>query len=724
MADKRAFDLNTLVDQANAFMLADRSGLSEAQKIFISNIITKSILQIFDNSGTELTATNTQDAIKEVLEMIQTRTRWMGVWDESTQYYLNDMVRANTWLMVAVSPLPTIGVSPVPIPEDNPYFVIDLATSQTWETVATTSWFYTGLRAETIPEPHIIVGGRVWLQNTSGIRQVITLSLIDENGDSKELASKIYEDGSVTTTGWENVLLSNPILVYPGQQYEVGLFTESLGGETMLHQDSWIYNGVNNNPSNVYYGSATQSSSATVLYIHEYSVTSQLIDFSNMLSGDIITQSSGSSEWAFELNSVPVKNAINTEVWEFTGTYLYKIGEIDSGTTIDYEFVRPGGGALSYVKITNGLSTFPNFSGRLDTLPTNDVYGIDFYIDDIYQNTDWNIMSNFGGSNGSGGTIGDTTITVNYIPVSFSNSPTSSPIILEKGKYYSIRSTAGEVTCKLPLAPDATNRVRIYISDSSTNDIIISGNGKTINGTSSVTFSSSSNRAIIEFIYNIVDGEWKAYILNSSGGGGASSWEDLTDVTTKIGNAGLIPKVSDDESLIEFTPYTHDQVSSVYGLDVSTWENEEVRPLGARKDTGTGLAVPENVVPVVDVYDIDAADKAYLEDENNWLDVNGDPLSTISPGFGIQGNRYSTSNWVFECAVDGLWLRYPGGIAYIDIYIDDSVIIALLINTGNWTGSIYSGTAIDGAKKGQRYIGDNYVFEFYDDNLPCRVARI
>lgn len=396
MADKRTFDLSALVDQASAYILADRDDLAEAQKLFLVNVITQATLQIFAPGTSGLTSTNTQDAIKELVSIVKNRMQWQGVWDDTRQYYNNDVVRADTWLMIATVDTPAIGVSPIPTPVNEPYYAINLGESPIWETVNTTSWFYTGLRAVNNVGPKLIVGGRAWLQNTANIRQLVVLSLIDSDGDSNELGSKVFEDGDVTVTGWAQIMLPSPVIVYQHQVYEIGLFTESLGGETILFNDSWVYNGVNNSPTNVYYGSATQSSSATTLYIHQYSFTgSGPYDFSTMQAEDIITQTSGSSEWAFELSTAPTYSS-NADVWQFTGAYLYKIGEINSGLTVDYEFLRPGGGSLDYVKITDGLTGFDNFTGYLDTLPTNDAYGVDFYLDDIYQNPQWDIMSHYG----------------------------------------------------------------------------------------------------------------------------------------------------------------------------------------------------------------------------------------------------------------------------------------------------------------------------------------
>ena len=154
------------------------------------------------------------------------------------------------------------------------------------------------------------------------------------------------------------------------------------------------------------------------------------------------------------------------------------------------------------------------------------------------------------------------------------------------------------------------------------------------------------------------------------------------------------------------------------------------------KHTFNQIAISENKVllggeagqgtegDTVDVYAISAAHKAFLETENNWI-VSGEPVANINAGFGLQGNRYSTVNWSYECYADGFWLRTPTGVAYLDVYSAVTAEAILLIeNTANWTSKVYTGPAITGVKKGARHYDDDYFFEFVDDNLPIRVSRV
>lgn len=153
------------------------------------------------------------------------------------------------------------------------------------------------------------------------------------------------------------------------------------------------------------------------------------------------------------------------------------------------------------------------------------------------------------------------------------------------------------------------------------------------------------------------------------------------------------------------------------------------------KHTFNQIAIAENKVllggesgrgtegDTVDVYDISAANKSFLETENNWI-VLGEPVANINAGFGIQGNRYSTVNWSYECYADGFWFRTPTGVAYLDVYSAVTpTAITLIENTVNWTSKVYTGTAITGVKKGARHYDNDYFFEFVDDNLPIRVLR-
>lgn len=153
------------------------------------------------------------------------------------------------------------------------------------------------------------------------------------------------------------------------------------------------------------------------------------------------------------------------------------------------------------------------------------------------------------------------------------------------------------------------------------------------------------------------------------------------------------------------------------------------------KHTFNQIAITENKVllggesgrgtegDTVDVYDISAANKSFLETENNWI-VLGEPVANINTGFGLQGNRYSTVNWSYECYADGFWLRTPTGVAYLDVYNAVTATAKTLIeNTSNWTAKVYTGAAITDVKKGTRHYNDDYFFEFVDDNLPIRVLR-
>lgn len=55
--------------------------------------------------------------------------------------------------------------------------------------------------------------------------------------------------------------------------------------------------------------------------------------------------------------------------------------------------------------------------------------------------------------------------------------------------------------------------------------------------------------------------------------------------------------------------------------------------------------------------------------------------------------------------------------------LSDATAIALLINTSNWTGNTYTGTAIAATFEGQYYRNATYYFFAYSDNDWIRVTR-
>lgn len=157
-------------------------------------------------------------------------------------------------------------------------------------------------------------------------------------------------------------------------------------------------------------------------------------------------------------------------------------------------------------------------------------------------------------------------------------------------------------------------------------------------------------------------------------------------------------------------------------VDVSTWKSGEERPIGAMKDPTTGEPVFAPNIEVVDVYSISAAYKAALETESNWI-VGGLPQPFWVTGWGLQGMRHQNNNYMYECIEDNKWIRYPL-VAILDVYAVPGTEVTKLTTAGNWTGVNYTGTALVGCYKGMRHVSTTHVYEFYDDNLPCRTVRV
>jgi hypothetical protein len=193
---------------------------------------------------------------------------------------------------------------------------------------------------------------------------------------------------------------------------------------------------------------------------------------------------------------------------------------------------------------------------------------------------------------------------------------------------------------------------------------------------------------------------------------GVANVEDL-GVTTSLTTKKVL-KVNATGDGVDYTAYDYDQITN----KAATFTTGNIKCFDANgNDCDTEINSD-----YVDIYDLTVEQKNYLSTENNWL-VNSEPTAQINTGFGLQGNRYTTASWAYECYSDGMWVRYPAGVAYLDIYDVNSTAVTLITTSGNWTGSVYTGTAITGTKKGQRYISSTYVYEFYDDNLPCRYLR-
>jgi hypothetical protein len=63
-------------------------------------------------------------------------------------------------------------------------------------------------------------------------------------------------------------------------------------------------------------------------------------------------------------------------------------------------------------------------------------------------------------------------------------------------------------------------------------------------------------------------------------------------------------------------------------------------------------------------------------------------------------------------------------VEYLDPYgSTPSAVQALLENASNWTGKVYTGSAISGARAGMKHYDANYVYEFFSSTIPIRYAR-
>jgi hypothetical protein len=127
-----------------------------------------------------------------------------------------------------------------------------------------------------------------------------------------------------------------------------------------------------------------------------------------------------------------------------------------------------------------------------------------------------------------------------------------------------------------------------------------------------------------------------------------------------------------------------------------------------------------------DIYNVPSDLKAFLEDDTNWLS-GGNYLSQITatgfPVNGLTGMRFKDNDFFFECVSPALWTRYPVRSSYFDPYAIPATEKTKLENTSNWTGKVYTGTAITGCPIGSMHYNDDYKFEFVDTNAPIRLTR-
>jgi hypothetical protein len=124
----------------------------------------------------------------------------------------------------------------------------------------------------------------------------------------------------------------------------------------------------------------------------------------------------------------------------------------------------------------------------------------------------------------------------------------------------------------------------------------------------------------------------------------------------------------------------------------------------------------------IDIYDVSSTITNYLNTDSNWFS-GGNPVNFITAPGGIRGQRWQNADYLYECTQDLQWIRTMRKVAYVNIY-DVALTEKVKLETpDNWTGKVYTGTAITGCLQGQRHYSTDYYYEFIDLNTPIRLAR-
>lgn len=170
---------------------------------------------------------------------------------------------------------------------------------------------------------------------------------------------------------------------------------------------------------------------------------------------------------------------------------------------------------------TNVYITYENPEGGLSvlsgtiTVDVNNVSGANIVIDDKPTPGSENPPS-------SGG-VYDTMV---YEPLDVLNDNDD----LEAGYNYALYGGDGGFTLDAPGTVSGKSRFRIYCGNTVDNDVIIEGNGYTIDGEVNWTASKAQNGHIYEFIFNVEDAEWTVRPLDSGGESKAISFSETISI--------------------------------------------------------------------------------------------------------------------------------------------------------------------------------------------------
>lgn len=194
---------------------------------------------------------------------------------------------------------------------------------------------------------------------------------------------------------------------------------------------------------------------------------------------------------------------------------------------------------------------------------------------------------------------------------------------------------------------------------------------------------------------------------------------DYADIIPDPTKGKKLAKVKDDGTGLDYTNYGYDEVvQKAQTFNAGTLKKFDVNG----NDVDSGLTGES-----LDIYAISPSLINALTNESNWRDGAGNQIAgEVIFASGIQGQRYYSNEFFYECIADSNWVRTYTGRPVINIYDNPTLTLVFkgyLEDTSNWVGKIYVGAAITGVAQGTRHYDNDYVYEFFQTNVPIRYSR-
>lgn len=194
---------------------------------------------------------------------------------------------------------------------------------------------------------------------------------------------------------------------------------------------------------------------------------------------------------------------------------------------------------------------------------------------------------------------------------------------------------------------------------------------------------------------------------------------DFDDITPDPAKGKKLAKVKDDGTGLDYTDYGYDEVvQKAQTFNEGTLKKFDVNG----NDVDSGLTGES-----LDIYAISPSLINALTNESNWRDGGGNQIvGGVAFASGIKGQRYYSEEFFYECIADNNWVRTYTGRPVVNIYDNPALTLVFkgyLEDTLNWVGKIYTGPAITGVAQGTRHYDNDYVYEFFQTNVPIRYSR-